>query len=198
MDNAIPIRLRDIREADLEAYRDCLHPDRAYHFLNGPYYPGPDTDIITTIIDRCRAKLTDGESPVLKNKLLIVNDAEELLGEVSWFWKSEETNWMEIGIVVFDEGNWGKGIGYAALTRWISLLFAEHPELVRIGLSTWSGNAGMIGLARKLGMVEEARYVNARIVNGEYFDSVSYGIQKADWVASGLAHHRGDDYTRLQ
>lgn len=184
MDRDTRIRLRDITEADLEIYRDCLHPDRAYHFLNGPYYPGPDTDLINTIIDRCRGKLASGESPVLKNKLLIVSATDELLGEVSWFWKSEETRWMEIGIVVFSEENWGKGIGFAALTRWISLLFADHPELVRIGLSTWSGNTGMTRLARKLGMVEEARYINARIVNGEYFDSVSYGIQKADWAVA--------------
>ncbi len=39
----------------------------------------------------------------------------------------------------------------------------------------------MINLAKKLGLKEEAKYGNARIVNGEYFDSVSYGILKEEW-----------------
>lgn len=60
-------------------------------------------------------------------------------------------------------------------------MFKEKTEIVRIGITTWSGNSGMIRLAKKLGMKEEARYRKARIVNGKYFDSVSYGILKKEW-----------------
>jgi RimJ/RimL family protein N-acetyltransferase len=59
---------------------------------------------------------------------------------VNWYWKSEETAWMEIGIVIFNEKYWRMGIGTIALTLWIDEIFHAFPELVRIGLTTWSGN----------------------------------------------------------
>ena len=64
---------------------------------------------------------------------------------------------------------------------WIEQIFDEKRKIVRLGLSTWSGNIGMIKLAQKLGMIKEAEYRNARIINGEYFDSVSYGILRSEW-----------------
>lgn len=88
---------------------------------------------------------------------------------------------MEIGIVVFNEDYWGYGIGYKALKLWITRLFNEHEEIVRLGLSTWSGNKRMMRLAEKLGFLKEATYRKARIVNGEYFDSISYGILREEW-----------------
>ncbi|MDK2865955.1 MAG: hypothetical protein PWP51_105 [Clostridiales bacterium] len=58
---------------------------------------------------------------------------------------------------------------------------AKNKELVGIGLTTWSGNQRMMALAEKLGLKKEAVYRKARIVKGEYFDSVSYGILRDEW-----------------
>ena len=88
---------------------------------------------------------------------------------------------MEIGFVIFDEKNWSKGIGKRALQLWIKDLFTAKKELVRLGLTTWSGNLGMICLAEKLGMKREAEYRKARIVAGKYYDSISYGILRSEW-----------------
>lgn len=41
----------------------------------------------------------------------------------------------------------------------------------------------MMALARKLGFTEEARFRKARIVNGEYFDGMGYGILRKEWDA---------------
>lgn len=60
-------------------------------------------------------------------------------------------------------------------------MFKSKAALVRIGLTTWSGNHGMIRLAEKLGMKKEAHYRRARIVKGEYFDSISYGMLREEW-----------------
>jgi len=38
----------------------------------------------------------------------------------------------------------------------------------------------MIELAKKLGVQKEAEYRKARIVNGKYFDSISYGILREE------------------
>jgi len=57
---------------------------------------------------------------------------------------------MELGIVIFNENYWGKNIGYSALKMWITEKFYENPKLVRMGMSTWSGNERMMKLAEKL------------------------------------------------
>jgi putative hydrolase of HD superfamily len=33
---------------------------------------------------------------------------------------------------------------------WIDEMFQKHPKIIRIGLTTWSGNIGMMKLAEKL------------------------------------------------
>jgi len=70
--------------------------------------------------------------------------------------------------------------GMVPLT-WINEIFAQNPKLIRLGLSTWSGNERMMQLAEKLGLKKEAVYRKARIVGNKYYDSVSYGLLKEEW-----------------
>ena len=39
-------------------------------------------------------------------------------------------------------------------------------------MSTWSGNHRMIKVAEKIGMIEEARIRDARIVDGCFYDAI--------------------------
>lgn len=174
------IKLRRLKIYDLEKYEYWKSPEHKYHLLNGPYFRKKNTSEIKEQIELLRGDLMNGKS-VLNNVRVIVNEKDKIIGEVSWYWKSEETYWLEIGIVIFDENFWNKGIGFSALKIWIDEVFKEKTEIIRIGITTWSGNSGMIKLATKLGMKEEARYRKARIVNGKYFDSVSYGMLKEEW-----------------
>ena len=41
----------------------------------------------------------------------------------------------------------------------------------------------MMRLAQKLGYREEARFRNARIVDGHYYDGMGYGILREEWAA---------------
>ncbi len=77
-----------------------------------------------------------------------------------------------MGVGVYDDSLWGKGYGYQAMELWINYLFDEIPEIVRLDVRTWSGN---------IGMKEEACFRNARIVDGEYYDSLAYGILRDEW-----------------
>lgn len=174
------ISIRSIRLTDLKAYEHWSQPIHSYHSFNGPYYRKKTSEEISDYIYNIQQKLEANEDP-LPRKKMIVDPSDNLIGEVSWHWKSEETNWMEIGIVIFDESYWARGLGQQALKLWITDLFNTYHQLVRIGLSTWSGNTGMIKLAVKLGMRQEACYQNARIVNGQYYDSVSFGLLKEEW-----------------
>ena len=38
-----------------------------------------------------------------------------LLGHVTWYWESQETNWLSVGIGLYNPESWGKGLGYGVL-----------------------------------------------------------------------------------
>jgi RimJ/RimL family protein N-acetyltransferase len=182
MDNATNLVLREIEVKDLDDYLYWNHPSREFHKYNGPYYGRRNEKELEKYIEELRVSLVNGEKDVLKNKKIIADEeTDEIIGQVNWYWKSQETLWLEVGIVIFNENYWGKGIGYNALRLWINKIFEESPELIRIGLSTWSGNLRMMKLAEKLGLKKEAVYRKARIVDNEYYDSLSYEILKEEW-----------------
>lgn len=178
------IKLRLLEAKDLDDYLYWNHPSREFHKYNGPYFKQRTEAELEQFVETMRTRLQTGETKGLQHCRMIVDLASDaLVGQVSWYWKSEETNWMEIGVVIFNEQYWGMGLGYEALKLWIDELFEFYPELVRLGLTTWSGNVRMMKLAEKLGFVKEAVYRKARIVEGAYYDSVSYGILKEEWAA---------------
>ena len=176
------IILREIEVSDLESYYYWNLPSREFHKYNGPYYGKMNEVELGKYVDSLREKLNNGEKGVLGQKKVIANAlTNEIIGTVNWYWKSEETFWMEIGIVIFNEDYWGKGIGYLALEKWTDEILDSNKNLVRLGLTTWSGNKRMMKLAEKLNYKCEAVYRKARIVDGEYYDSISYGILREEW-----------------
>lgn len=187
------INLRDLQLGDLDDYAHWQHPDHAWHRLDGPYYEKAKPEDIPPMMEKIRGRLSRGEYSAPRKRLFIVDRADDrLLGTVSWYWIGEETNWLAQGIVIFDETYWRRGIGYEAFGLWSQYLFDNMPEIVRLDLRTWSGNHGMIGLARKLGYQEEARFRKARVVDGDYYDGLGFGILRGEWelrYPQGFAQH---------
>ena len=117
----------------------------------------------------------------LSERVLGIFLNEKPIGIVTYYWESLATRWLEIGIVIYDQNVWAKGIGYAALHKWIKLCFNRFPEIQHIGLTTWSGNTRMMKLAEKLGLLCEARIRKVRYYNGIYYDSIKYGILREEF-----------------
>ncbi len=113
--------------------------------------------------------------------IMLLRFENEIVGLCNWYYRSKETLWAEVGIIIFESKNWNKGIGKKALKKWITKVFDEQAQLIRLGLTTWSGNLGMVKISEKLGLKQEACFRKARIVDGEYYDSVSYGILREEW-----------------
>ena len=57
---------------------------------------------------------------------------DTVLGTVSWYWLGEETNWLSVGLSIYDPVNWNKGLGYEALDLWSDYLLKANPALVRL------------------------------------------------------------------
>ncbi len=187
--------LRDWHLDDLPGYQAWQEPGHAWQALDGPYYPRPTFEetkvFITKVGDRIRA----GKWPTPRMVLVVAcAETNALIGRVSRYWQSEETQWLSIGVVIYDPPQWGRGLGTEALGLYSDYAFASMPDIARLDLRTWSGNPGMMRVAEKLGYRQEACFRKARIVDGEYFDGLGYGILREEWrekypsgFAAGLA-----------
>ncbi len=181
------IILRDWQLTDLDAYQQWNTGQHLWMDYNGPYYATMTEAEVAQTIERKTANIISGEWETPRTNLVIADvNTDVFIGVVSWYWQSEETNWMSIGIVIYDDKQWGKGIGKIATALWVDYLFANIPEIVRLGMRTWSGHIGMMKVAEQLGFKEEARFRKARIVKGKYYDSIGLGILREEWERSGF------------
>ncbi|MBI3998429.1 MAG: GNAT family N-acetyltransferase [Armatimonadetes bacterium] len=102
------------------------------------------------------------------------------IGTASRYWVDERTQWMEVGIGIYQARHWGKGYGFEALGLWVDHLFEIMP-LRRIGLRTWSGNHRMIRLARRLGFRQEAAFREAYAGGSRVYDRLAFGLLRREW-----------------
>lgn len=175
--------LLDLQLEDVERiyYWMYLAEDREHLAWNGPYSPHPEMTYEQFLSENYQEHLNRLQSNEVRRKLVIEIDGE-LRGTVGWYWVSKETNWFEIGIVIFDSKYWSGGYGTEAFRLWMQYLFTSM-DTPRLGIGTWSGNYRMIALAKKVGMIEEARVRKARIVRGKFYDAIKYGILREEWEA---------------
>ncbi len=191
------IVLRDWRISDLARDAAWSVPGHRWKDLDGPYYPLPTAQETAAFVARKRAEIEGDTVPHPRSSLAIADKAtDEFLGLVTWYWESQETHWPCVGLVIYDPAHWGQGRGYDALGLWSDYLFHALPQTVRLDLRTWSGNGGMMRVAEKLGYQLEARFRQARIVNGRHYDGLGYGILRAEWARrypTGFVAHLCDD-----
>lgn len=181
--------LRDWYYEDLVPYEEWLQPGHQWQETDGPYEPSLTPVEIDEQIARIRTVIDSGEPPTPRRRLVIAladaahdGVASAMIGTVSAYWEQQASMSINLGISIFDPMHWGMGIGYIALGLWTQYLFDELPQIVRLGMRTWSGNVGMVRLATKLGFQEEMRLRQARIVNEEYFDGLGYGVLRTEWT----------------
>ena len=171
------ISLRHLQFADLETVLYWLHPSQKWHELDGPYYPPAPEEELPNLIAKWAKDIAEAKQSLPWRLAITLAETNTIIGLVTRYWISEETNWIAIGLSIWNPEYWGKGYGYEALGH----LFAHEPRFVRLDARTWSGNLGMMRLAEKLGFKQEAVFRKARIVKGNYYDGLGYGILREEW-----------------
>ncbi|MEK4302261.1 GNAT family protein [Oceanobacillus sp. FSL W8-0428] len=168
------LTIRTIKKEDLPRLWELIFKNEKPEWKkwDAPYFPHQTKPL--------EAFLSEQEVWLASENCWIVEVDGQVRGTVSYYWEHEPSSWLEMGIVLHEAESWGKSIGTRALRLWINHLF-NHLPLVRVGLTTWSGNQRMIRVAEKLGMQMEARIRKVRYYNGEYYDSIRMGMLREEW-----------------
>ncbi|GGO00504.1 GNAT family N-acetyltransferase [Saccharibacillus kuerlensis] len=168
------LTIRPLQEKDLPRVWELVYKEEQPEWKkwDAPYYPHESISYADF--------LPTGQKWIGNDDFWVIEVQGTVRGTVSYYWEHEPSRWLEVGIVFHEAGSWGRGLGTRALKLWVEHLFRTMP-LVRIGYSTWSGNARMIRIGEKLGMQMEARIRKARYYNGQYYDSIRMGILREEW-----------------
>ncbi len=168
------VTIRPIEDKDLIRLWELMYKEEAPEWKkwDAPYFPHKAVayDVF----------LTKATSWINEKDIWGICLNDELIGVVTYYFEDQQKHWLELGIVIHEGQNWGKGIGTRALKMWMDHVF-QSVEVARVGLTTWSGNARMIRAAEKLGMQMEARIRKVRFYEGEYYDSIRMGILREEW-----------------
>lgn len=172
------VRLRPIKLEDLCILYNYIYAEQPeWKKWNAPYFPLEYIEFEEFQNHYVQKGNEVSDEP---NDRMIIQVNEKIIGTVNYYWEHKPSNWLEVGIVIYDPQYWNGGYGTTALRLWIDYLFGELP-LVRVGLTTWSGNFRMMKVAEKLGMKLEGRLRKCRFYNDEYYDSIRMGVLREEW-----------------
>ncbi|HIZ34736.1 MAG TPA: GNAT family N-acetyltransferase [Candidatus Ruania gallistercoris] len=178
------VLLRDWERGDLDRVRSLVAADRPWHRTNGPYFGAPTEADMSAMAERTITGSPHEDDGV--RTMLGIETGGVLVGAVTWYWESKETDWRRMGISIHDETYWGQGLATEALALWTSYLF-QATDALRLDLATYSGNPGMVAVARRLGFTEEARMRKARRWAGGVHDALVFGILREEWEGDALS-----------
>ncbi|WP_125710392.1 GNAT family N-acetyltransferase [Lacticaseibacillus porcinae] len=154
------------------AYSD---PHAEWTKFNGPYFQ----DVLPTETEFMRTADSRWLNEPLRQVIYL---DDELVGSVSaYFDDGKLQRWLEVGIVIYKADIWVQHVGRQALTQWVTHLFATY-DLPHIGFTTWSGNPRMMHLGESVGMQLEGRIRQVRYWQGQYYDSMKYGVLREEWT----------------
>jgi RimJ/RimL family protein N-acetyltransferase len=111
---------------------------------------------------------------------VVVHEGERLIGTVGIHHISWVNRVGEIGILLGDKENWGRGFGYDALSLLIDWAFRSL-DLHRVDSRVLSGNVRSERLMRKLGFVEEGRARSKYYRDGARQDEIIFGMLRDEW-----------------
>ncbi|UQN06147.1 GNAT family N-acetyltransferase [Deinococcus sp. QL22] len=178
------VSVRGRRPRDLPTLRRWLaDPQAQWREWDAPYFHAASTSaVMQAYVDQLASRPPDPDERV-------VDVGGVCIGMVN---RSEEApaggGWWDLGILVYDPAHWGRGVGTRALELWVTATFEETNAHV-VTFTTWSGNERMIRAALRLGFREAGRVREARVVQGQRYDSVRLDMLCADWERANWERH---------
>lgn len=168
------VSLRTIEEGDL----DLLNRN-----VNDPRVRRPLTSATPSNMVETESFFEDVVSDDDGVNLLICVDGDdgepEAVGDVALFKVHERTRWAEIAIAIAPE-HWGEGYGTDASRLLVEYAFDER-NLHRLQARVMATNDASRRIWEKLGFEREGRLRENQFDDGEYVDTLYFGLLEADW-----------------
>lgn len=173
--------LRSVEHEDLSELYELIYSDEdpEWKKWDAPYYP-LERDRYEHFEKQTLGRMETDQKAARPCSIRVIEADGEIVGMISYYIEDPLSMWLEMGIVIYKPSRWGKGIGTRSLQLWSSHLFRKMP-IVRVGLTTWSGNERMMRAAAKAGLQIEGRLRKCRIVEGVYYDSIRMGMLREEW-----------------
>lgn len=176
-----PLLIRSISEDDLSVLFNISYgknADLQWRATNGPYFNDP-------ILDKENFYKQYYQYAISSDHRGVIVYDDEIVGEMFAYWMDKELQqWCEFGILIYSKNNVNKGIGTTACHLWMDYLFTLYSHIQRVGFTTWSKNHAMIRVGEKCSMKQEACIRKVRFYQGEYYDSIKYGILRDEFYNS--------------
>lgn len=180
------VTLRDYQLSDVDDEIRWTNEDTAWFYEDTPWMTMEPVDP-----DELREDMMNIMSGLSEDAIrwrFEIDFAGQHIGMVSSYYLNEEfgpTPWKSIdqqknaeanhsirglGIEICEMAFWGRGIGTKSLTAFMNYYRGLGER--RFLLETWSGNARMLGCAKKLGFIEVKRHAGAYNVDGKSYDGL--------------------------
>jgi RimJ/RimL family protein N-acetyltransferase len=171
--------LRPFVAEDLEALYDMRSRRDVTRYLY--WEPSSREEVARELDRRSRQRTLEREGDDV-HLATVLRDGGLVVGDVSLDWLSEKHHQGEIGFV-FHPDHQGKGLAREAATAVLHLGFG-HYGLHRIVGRCDARNDPSAGLMRRLGMRQEAHFIQNEMFKGEWGDELVFAMLAAEWEAS--------------
>lgn len=167
------IMLREYVDSDYEHIRRWVNDPKIVDTLSDSFlYPHSEKQT-RDFLDRAMGR--DWKGFVIAHC-----DTEEYIGQIDFVRLDLINGFGEIGIVIGNENNHGKGYGTEALQLFMEFGFREL-RLNRIELVCWEHNVKGRRAYEKAGFVQEGVRRKKRYRHGQYYDEINYGVLRSEW-----------------
>src|SRR5690625_3608320 len=114
--------IRPIKRQDLDILWELMYKEDAPEWKkwDAPYFPHESMPY-EKFMESADTLINQDERWVI-----LINDV--VFGTVSYYFEDVQQVWLEMGILILEGQNWGKGIGTRAISLWMSHIFNRSEE----------------------------------------------------------------------
>jgi RimJ/RimL family protein N-acetyltransferase len=168
------VQLRAVEPSDLPDYQRWLNDPEVIRYLK-IYAP-------LSMADEEDWHAASRDDP---NQMVLAIDAEagQHIGNLALMHINWKDRTAELGIVIGDKSQWGKGYAQDAIQTLLTFAFSEM-NLNRVYLRVYADHAPAIEAYRKCGFTQEGRLREEIYAEGMYHDMLVMGILKREFEAA--------------
>lgn len=173
------VYLRDPVLEDMKDFEQWYQPNQEWLQWDAPWIAFQPMDF-AVLRANIANRIQQQHTGMIRDRLELCTNAHKHIGWMSWYYIHGDRNKLAIGIDIVDNAHRGKGYGHEAYVLFCQYLI--QCSITRIYTQTWSGNVRMIHLAHKTCFVEVDRQTNYLLVQGQYYDEITFQLDVASFM----------------